>query len=167
MTTTSKTLEKDKVVDEPAADPAAEQQGKAMREATPAMTAAVEALLVTRRGPQRTPKPWLMAVLCWLGMHQVQGVYVAEGNCTQVAECGRCGSVHVGIKHQREWRYIRERSCEQVNSCRRCNAANGEKATTHEWGETYDIHGRWWQFAREAHRCLRCGEVEEWTVNDD
>ena len=32
-----------------------------------------EAQLVTRRGRQRTPTPWLMAVVCRLGMHQGSG----------------------------------------------------------------------------------------------
>ncbi len=157
MTTTRKILKTERVVGEPLADPAVEQQGNAMGVAQ----------LVTRRGRQKMPKPWPMAALCRLGMHRGQWAYVAKRDCTQGRECGRCGSVHVRTRHQREWRYIRERSCEQVNSCRRCNAANGEKATTHEWGKTYDIDGRWWQGAREAHRCLRCGLMEEWTVNDD
>jgi len=123
------------------------------------------AQLETRRGRQRTPKPWLMAALCRLGMHEGQWAYVAEGNCTQGRKCGRCGYIHVRTKHQREWRYIREGTCEQVRSCGRCNAANGER-TSHEWGETWEPETRWWQSSKGAHRCLRCGEVEEWTVND-
>jgi len=125
-----------------------------------------EAQLVTRRGRQRTPKSWLMAVLCRSGMHKGQWAYVAEGNCTQGRECERCGSVHVRTKHQREWRYIRERTCEQVQSCRRCNAANGER-TSHEWGESWQTKSSWWQSEQRAHRCKRCGEVEEWTVDND
>ena len=167
-TMTRTTLEMDKVVGEPVADLAVEQQGKAMDEAAAAAAlpgATGEAQLATRRGRQRTPKPWLMAVLCRLGIHQGQGVYVTEGNCTQEAECGRCGSVHVGTKHQREWRYIRERTCEQVRSCSRCNAANGER-TSHEWSETWEPETRWWQSEKGAHRCVRCGVVEGWTVDD-
>lgn len=36
--------------------------------------AAGEAELVTRRGRQRAPKPWLMAVLCRLGVHGAAGI---------------------------------------------------------------------------------------------
>ena len=167
-TTTRKTPETDKVVGDPAADPAVEQQGGAMDEAAPAGAwprATGEAELVTRRGRQRTPKPWLMAVLCRLGMYQGQWPYIAQGNCTQGRECGRCGSVHVRTRHRREWRYIREGTCEQVRSCGRCNAANGE-GTSHEWGESYEVEGSWWGGSKEAHRCLRCGEYEEWSDND-
>ncbi len=151
-----------------AANLAPEQQGKAMDEAAAACAlpgATGEAQLVTRRGRQRTPKPWLMAVLCHLGIHEGQWAYAAESNCRQGRECRRCGSVHVRTKHQREWRYIRERTCEQVRSCRRCNTANGER-TSHEWSESWEPKTRWWQGQKEAHRCLRCGVVEEWTVND-
>ena len=124
-----------------------------------------EAQLVTRRGQQRTPEPWLMALLCRLGAHQGQWAYVSEGNCTQGRECRRCGSVHLRTEHQREWRYIRERDCEQVRTCTRCAAANG-KRTSHEWSGTWEPEHRWWQSEKAAHRCLRCGVVEEWTVND-
>jgi len=167
-TTTRTTLETDKVVGEPGADPAVEQQGKTRDETAPvdgSPRAAGEAQLVTRRGRQRTPKPWLSVVMCRLGMHDGQWAYAAKGNCTQGRECERCGSVHVRARHQREWRYIRAGSCEQVRKCGRCSDANGER-TSHKWGEDYDIETRWWQGSREGHRCLRCGVVEEWTVND-
>ena len=166
MTTTRKTLETDKVIGEPAADPAVEQLGKAIDEAAAACAlpgATGVAQLVIRRGRQRTPKPWLMAALCRFGMHEGQWAYVAEGKCTQARECGRCGSVHVRASHQREWRYLRESTCEQVRSCGRCSDANGER-TSHKWGEDYDIETRWWQGSREGHRCLRCGAEEEWNV---
>ena len=117
------------------------------------------------RDKDRTRVPWYLAMLCRLGMHEGQWTYAAEGDCTQGRECGRCGSVHVRTQHQREWHYIRARACEQVRSCGRCNVANGER-TSHEWGETYGVETRWWQGGREGHRCLRCGLVEEWTVND-
>ena len=168
MTTTRTTLETDNVVGEPVANPAVEQRGKAMSEAAAAGAlprATGEAQLVTRRGRQRTPKPWLMAVVCRLGMHEGQWAFVAESNCTQGRECGRCGSVHVRTKHWRVWHYIRERTCEQVRSCVRCNAANGER-TSHVWSESWEPETRWWQSDKGAHRCLRCGVVEEWTVND-
>ena len=169
MTTTMRTLETDKVVDEPVADPAVEQQCKAIDEATAAgdvpMATVVEAQLPTRRGPQRAPKSWRRAVLCCLGMHEGQWAYVAEGDCDQGRECVRCGSVHVRTEHQREWRYIRAGACQQVRRCGRCNVPNGGR-TNHEWGEDYDIPTLWWQGDREGHRCLRCGEVEEWSNND-
>ena len=144
-TTTRRAMERDKVVGEQATDPG-------------------EAQLVTRRGRQKRPKPWLMAVLCHLGVHEGQWAYAVESHCTQGRECGRCGSVHVRTKHQREWRYMRERTCEQVRSCTRCSAANGER-TSHEWSESWEPETRWWQSSKEAHRCLRCGKVEEWTVD--
>ena len=123
-----------------------------------------EAQLLTRRGRQRTPKPWLRAVLCRLGMHHGQWAFVAEGNCAQGRECGRCGSVHVRARHRREWCYLRESTCEQVRKCGRCSDANSER-TSHEWGEDYDIETRWWQGSKEGHRCLRCGAEEEWHVD--
>ena len=166
MTTmTRKPLETDKVVGKPVADPAVKQQAKAPAAGALPWTTG-EAQLVTRRGRQRTPKPWPIAVLCHLWMHEGRWTYVAEGNCTQGRECARCGSVHARTKHQCEWRYIRERTCEQVRSCRRCNAANGER-TGHEWSEPWEPETRWWQGEKGAHRCLRCGVLEEWTVNDD
>ncbi len=119
---------------------------------------------MTRRGRQRTPKPWLMSVLCRLGMHQGQWAFVVEGKCTQGRECGRCGAIQDRIKHQREWHYIRARTCEQLRSCTRCNATNGERIE-HEWSESWEVEWGWWQ--KEAHRCLRCTVVQEWTVNDD
>ena len=167
-TTTTTTLETDKVVGGPVAGPAVEQQGRAMDEAAAAGAwpgATRAAPRVTRRGRQRTPKPWPMAVLCRLGMHQGRWAFVAEGRCTQGRECARCGSVHMRTKHQREWRYVRDQSCGQVRSCTRCNAANGER-TSHEWGETWEPETRWWQNEKGAHRCLRCGVEEEWTVSD-
>ena len=90
---------------------------------------------------------------------------MTEGNCAQGRECGRCGSVHLRTRHERDWRYIRQRTCEQVRSCRRCNTTNGER-TSHEWSESWEPEHRWWQGAKEAHRCLRCGVVEEWTVDN-
>ena len=146
-TATRKAMERDKVLGEQAAEPG-------------------EAQLVTRKGWQRTPNPWPMAVLCSLWMHRGEWIYAAESNGMQGRECEMCGSVHVRTKHQREWRYIRKRTCEQVRSCGRCSAANGER-TSHDWDETYDVETRWWQSSKEGHRCLRCGKVEEWSYNDD
>ena len=127
----------------------------------PLIRAAGEAQLVTRRSRQRTPKPWLMAVLCRLGLHQGKWEYVAEGNCSQGRECGRCGSVHARIKHRREWRYIGESTCEQVRTCRRCNALSGNRTRHEAWSAAWNVGGD-----NRAHRCLRCGVVEEWTVDN-
>ena len=85
-TTTRKALETDKVAGEPVADPAVEQQSNAMDEAAavgalPGVTG--EAQLVTRRRRQRTPKPWLVAILCRLGMHEGQWAYVAKPESTE------------------------------------------------------------------------------------
>ena len=146
-TTTRKTLETDEVVGEQAADPG-------------------EAQLVIPRAMHRTPKPWPMAVLCFLGGHRGQWTYSTESNCAQARECERCGSLHVRIKHKHEWRYVREDACEQIRCCGRCNDVKG-KRVSHEWGKTYDIETRWWQGDREGHRCLRCGREEEWSDNYD
>ena len=127
--------------------------------------AASQDATLTERGQEKARVPWYVAVLCRVGIHRGHWAYVAEGSCTQGRECERCGSVHVRTTHQREWRYIRERTCAQVRSCKRCNAANGER-TSHEWSESWEVGTRWWQSGKEAHRCLRCGVVEEWTVND-
>lgn len=77
--------------------------------------------LVDQRGRQRTPKPWLMAVLCRTGIHKGQWAFVVERNCVQGRECLRCGSVHARTKHEREWEYTSEGSCSQVNRCGRCD----------------------------------------------
>jgi len=127
--------------------------------------AADELQLVTPRGRQMTPKPWLMSVLCRLGMHRGQWAYVAEGNCAQGRECGRCGAIHACTNHQPEWRYIRESSCGQVKTCIRCNATKEER-TSHAWGKTWEPEQQWWQ-AKRAHRCSRCGTVEEWEESGD
>ena len=140
-----------------------------------------EAQLVTR-GWQRTPKPWLKAGLCRLGIHEGPWAYVAGGNCTQGRECGRCGSVHARTKHRQEWRYDGHRSCSQVWICSRCNRtkvihlvggvdvprhsryvdAPLRYRTRHEnWSEAWDAGGD-----KMAHLCLRCGVVEKWTVSD-
>ena len=122
------------------------------------------AQLAAPRGRQRTPKPWLMSVLCRLGMHDGQWAYVAEGNCTQGRECERCGSVHARFRHRLEWRYRRERTCRQVRTCQQCDAVVGQRTDHQSWSETYvdQQSGRF----REVNRCLRCGVVEELPVSD-
>ena len=124
-----------------------------------------EAQLVTGSGRQTTPMPWLMSLLCRLGLHDGRWGFAAEGNCTQGRECERCGSVHVRTKHQLEWQYIRERNCGQVRTCMRCNATKGER-NSHDWSESYVVERRAWQGDKAAHHCIRCGVVEQWTVND-
>ena len=120
---------------------------------------------VTRRGRQRTPEPWLMAVVCRVGIHRGLWEYAAKRDCTQGRECARCGCVSVRSRHHREWQYLQDRSCLQIRNCERCNVPNGER-TRHEWSESWEIDPGRWGSDREAHRCLRCGEVEEWTVSD-
>ena len=120
---------------------------------------------LTRIGRQRTPEPWLMAVVCRVGIHKGLWEYAARRDCTQGRECARCGCVSVRLNHQRGWFYVRDRACEQIRSCGRCKVADG-KRTSHEWSESWDLETSWWQGDREAHRCLRCGKEEEWTVND-
>ena len=115
-----------------------------------------ETQLVTRRGRQRTPKPWLMAVLCRMGLHKGPWAFVAEGNCAQGRECERCGSVHVRTKHQREWVYVSEQTCEQLRTCMRCKDTNCER-TKHEWSNSWIVSG-----AKMAHRCEHCGVEETW-----
>ena len=134
-------------------------QSRAAAVALPGATG--EAQLVTRRGRQRTPKPWMMAVLCRFGMHEGQWAYVAEGNCTQGRECGRCGVIQVRTKHQREWQYVGEHTCKEIRTCRRCNATNGERTIHEKWSESWDVGGD-----ESAHRCLRCGTVETWSTVD-
>ena len=122
--------------------------------------AAGEAQLVTPRGRQRMPKPWLMAVLCRLGMHEGLWAYVAEGNCTLGRECERCESVHVRTKHQREWRYVADAACGQLKVCKRCLAPNGSRTRHQAWSTEWDVGDE------RAHRCLRCGVVEKWSTAD-
>ena len=162
-TTTRKTLETDKVVGEPVADPAVEQQGKAMDEAAAAGAlpgATGEAQLPIRRGRQRTPKPWLMAVLCRIGIHEGQWAYAVEIDCTQGRECGRCGSVHVRTKHQREWRYVDDGHCVQLKVCKRCIASNGSRTKHPAWSEEWAVGAD-----ERAARCLPCGQVVTWRTD--
>ena len=79
-----------------------------------------EAQLVTRRGRQRTPKPWLMAVLCRLGMHEGPWAFVAEGNCTQGRECVRCGSVHARTRHEKWGASYSVGQDREAHQCERC-----------------------------------------------
>ena len=120
------------------------------------------AQLVTPRGRQRTPKPWLMEVLCRLGMHGGQWAYVAEGNCSQGRECGRCGSVHLCAKHRREWGYKLEGSCLQIHFCARCADVNKRRTQHEKWGPTYSVDSE-----TDAHNCIRCGEVNSWSTASD
>ena len=132
----------------------------------PATAAVTEPQLVTRRGRQRTPTSRLMAVLCRIGIHRYQfweqWDYVAGGNCTQGRGCGRCGSVHVRTKHQRNWHYIVDTFVLACTYCRRCSALSGSRTRHEEWSKEWDA-GR----DRRAHKCLRCGVVEHWSVDDD
>ena len=125
-----------------------------------------EAQLVTRRGRQKTPTPWLMAVLCRVGLHRGPWEYAAEGNCTQGRECGRCGSVHVRTRHQHEWRYTADHKCNQIQACWRCNDVADRRTEHHDWSASWLPERRWWQGVKQAHRCLRCEVVEEWTDSD-
>ena len=121
-----------------------------------------EAQLVTRRGRQRTPKPWLMTVLCRLGIHRGPWSYLAEGDCTQGRECGRCGAVHVHTKHYRGWQYKREGSCSQIRVCTRCADVNKYRTKHEAWGDTYSIDSD-----TDAHECVRCGRVLTWSTASD
>ena len=118
---------------------------------------------VTRKGRQRTPEPWLMAVVCRVGIHKGLWEYAAEGDCTQGRECARCGCVSVRSRHQREWRFVRDRACQQIRNCERCNVPNGDRTRHENWSKSWDVEGT----SKMAHRCLRCEEVVEWTVSDD
>ena len=161
------TRENPEVACGPVDDPAVDRQSKPpvapSSNASPRATG--HAQLPIRRGRQRTPKPWLTAVLCRLRIHKGPWGYLAKGNCTQGRECGPCGSVHARTRHRRVWSYARERDCQQVRSCTRCSAANDAR-TRHQWSETYEVERSWWS-DRAGHRCLRCGETGEWSVYDD
>ncbi len=115
-----------------------------------------------------TEKPWYRSLRCSLGIHRGQWDYVIEGDCTQTRTCGRCGVTHTRTKHQREWRYVSSGRCEQVQHCTRCESVSGDRIehVEHVWSDSWEPKTRWWQGDKEAHRCLRCGVVEEWTVND-
>ena len=99
--------------------------------------------------------------MCRLGMHPAPWVYLQEGDCNQLRECGRCGATKMRIKHRRRWIYTVSGSCRQTRICQRCNS--GEKSrTNHEaWGESYSAGSD-----TRAHRCKRCGEVESWSTAD-
>lgn len=124
------------------------------------LTAGMDQLVIPI-GRQRTPKPWLMSVLCRLGMHQGQWAYVVEGNCAQGRECERCGSVHARIRHRREWRYMGEGTCNQARVCNRCNSSDKYRIRHENWGASYSVGDD-----KQAHQCERCGKVEEWTLSD-
>lgn len=118
---------------------------------------------LAEQGQDRTRVPWYAAALCRVGIHAGQWEYLAEGQCTQMRVCPRCGATKVRTKHQREWRYVSDGKCEQVRTCKRCEAASGYRTRHEKWSEPWDA-GR----DRAAHRCLRCGVVETWsTANYD
>ena len=130
--------------------------------------------------------PWYSAALCGVGMHRGQWIYMAHGLCTQIRECERCGAIRVRTKHQREWRYTRNRqnrpvgstgagidirrqgkavksaaTCDQVRICGRCDAVTGNRIKHEKWSAEWDTGSD-----TRAHRCLRCGVVESWSVAD-
>lgn len=107
--------------------------------------------VVDQRGMQRTPKPWLMAVLCRLGIHKGQWAFVVERNCAQGRECSRCGSVHARSRHKREWEYTSEGSCSQVNRCGRCDFTEGDRSR----------HEHWTGIGGGEEKCDRCGLVTD------
>ncbi len=129
-------------------------QSRAAAVALPGATG--EAEIVTRKGRQRTPKPWLMSVLCRSAIHKGQWAFVVEGNCTQGRECGRCGSVHARTKHERLWVYTSEGSCLQVKNCLRCNISEGEGTN----------HQSWSGISGSRERCDRCGIVRDISYDD-
>ena len=104
--------------------------------------------------------PWYAAMLCRLGIHRAEWRYLVERDCAQLRVCERCGKTRVRTKHQREWRYVRDGSCEQVKTCRRCEAMTGHRMR-HAWGKTYSV-----DWSTGAHRCARCGQVEEWDTSN-
>lgn len=107
--------------------------------------------LVDRKGRQRTPKPWLMAVLCRTGIHKGQWAFVVERNCVQGRECLRCGSVHARTRHEREWEYMSKGSCSQVNRCGRCDFTEGQRSH----------HEHWTGIGGGEEKCDRCGLVTD------
>ena len=104
--------------------------------------------------------PWYAAMLCRLGIHRGEWRYQRERDCTQWQVCERCGKTRVRTKHQNEWLYVRNGSCKQVKICRRCEAITGQRMR-HVWGETYSVN-----WSTDAHRCMRCGEVEKWDTSN-
>ena len=64
----------------PGSGPTHVGEGRSLPAAVAFPGATDEAQLVTRRGRQRTREPWLLAVLCRLGMHGGRWAYVAKGN---------------------------------------------------------------------------------------
>ncbi len=103
---------------------------------------------------------WYATVLCRVGIHRGQWEYVAEGQCTQIRICGRCGATKARTKHQRTWRYVKGGACEQVRICKRCEAVTGDRTKHEEWGASYTV-GR----NTDAHRCKRCGVVQTWDTS--
>ena len=79
-----------------------------------------EARLLVPRGRQRTPNPRLIGALCLLGIHKGRWAFVADGDCTQGRECGRCGAVDVRTRHDYKWRYESAMSCTEHRACVRC-----------------------------------------------
>ena len=112
--------------------------------------------------PRPATKPWYRTPLCTLGIHRGQWDFVAEGDCTQARTCVRCAATHTRTKHRHQWQYIGKGSCKQHRACVRCQDNRGQRTHHEEWGETYTLSS-----SRDAHRCLRCAHVEDWSSDYD
>ncbi len=112
--------------------------------------------------PRPATKPWYRKPLCTLGIHRGQWDFVAEGDCTQARTCVRCAATHTRTKHRHQWQYIGKGSCKQHRACVRCQDNRGQRTHHEEWGETYTLSS-----SRDAHRCLRCAHVEDWSSDYD
>ena len=108
----------------------------------------------------------LLNGLCRMGIHRGEWRFLSEGICSQSRECGGCGAIQDRTKHRLQWGYVRNRSCGQQRACMRCHTTDKQRVRHEAWSESWEVEQRWWQGSKEAHRCLRCGVVEEWTDSD-
>ena len=97
---------------------------------------------------------------CRIGIHPAPWVFLYEGACGQQRDCGRCSTTKTRVKHRRQWQYNGPKTCNQMKVCQRCDARVGSRTHHAMWSQSWSVGSD-----KEAHRCLRCGEVQTWSTD--
>jgi len=98
--------------------------------------------------------------MCSLGIHPAPWEYLRKGECNQLRDCQRCATAKMRVKHRRSWLYAGPKTCNQTKVCQRCGHSQGVRTKHEAWSESWSIGSN-----RDAHRCMRCGEVQSWSTD--
>ena len=98
--------------------------------------------------------------MCCLGVHPAPWVYLRQGDCNQLRDCERCGTTRMRVKHRRKWQYVGPKTCRQTKVCQRCDHREDFRNKHEAWSGAWNAGGD-----ERAHRCLRCGVVESWSID--